>query len=55
MQRWYEEGLPEEIPHDRVFDLFGLDLLWEDVGVNFGMLPPFKERVIEERDDESSC
>ncbi|HID94636.1 MAG TPA: hypothetical protein EYP53_01070 [Candidatus Latescibacteria bacterium] len=48
VERWYGEGLPEEVPQDRVFDFLGFDRLWEDVGVNFGMLPPFKERVIRE-------
>ena len=49
VERWYEEGLPREIPPDRrVLDFLGFEDLWEDVGVDFGMLPPFKERVIEE-------
>jgi hypothetical protein len=55
---WYEQGLPRQViqTDDQVFhDFFGLDFpirrASSPVGVEVGLVPPFEEKVFEDRGD----
>ncbi|MCX7918640.1 MAG: hypothetical protein N3A72_03310 [bacterium] len=46
VERWYQEGLPQDV---HLLDYFGVDRR-ESVGVNTGLVPAFKETTLEETD-----
>lgn len=47
LERWHDEGLPEDV---HLNDYFGVDRR-ENVGVSVGLVPGFKEETIEETDE----
>jgi len=47
LDRWYKEGLPQDV---HLIEYFGVDRR-EDVGVNVSLCPPFKEETIEETEN----
>lgn len=47
LDRWYKEGLPQDV---HLIEYFGVDRR-ENVGVNVSLCPPFKEETLEENED----
>ncbi len=43
---WHEYGLPREVNRANAGDFFGLDRLWDSVGANVLLCPPFGTEVI---------
>lgn len=50
LERWYKEGLPENLS---LYDYFEIEeLKWEYAGLNTGPYPPFEEKIIFEDENE---
>jgi len=51
LPRWHEQGLPKEIKTEsQAYRYFGIEN-WRGVPIRLGLLPPFKDEIIEETDD----
>jgi uroporphyrinogen decarboxylase len=47
-ERWYDEGLPEDLDEH---EFFGTAPMWMGVGPHVGLYPAFEEKVLEETDE----
>ncbi len=56
LDRWHKEGLPPEIDEKNVFNYMGLDTVKQkqlSLPANFGIQPPFEEKIIHEDENET--
>lgn len=51
LERWHNEGLPEEIDIEKFREYFGFNQKVSGLPINFRLYPPFKSRTIEETNE----
>ncbi|MBS3763526.1 MAG: hypothetical protein KGZ25_09525 [Planctomycetes bacterium] len=49
LERWHNEGLPEEIGESEIRDYFGFDRPPIGLPVNFGLHPPFEQKTLSDK------